>query len=74
MAENVNIPETSKTTANKTKARSELSIDEFLQKIDLSNLADIFKEEEVTMDTSRHSTTMILGILGSTNMDLVKRF
>ena len=42
MAENVNIPETSKTTANETKARSELSIDEFLQKIDLSNLADIF--------------------------------
>ena len=50
MAEEEKTPETSETTSNEVTARPELSIDEFLQKIDLSTLADIFKEEEVTMD------------------------
>ena len=50
MAEEEKTPETSETTSNEVTARPELSIDEFFQKIDLSTLADIFKEEEVTMD------------------------
>jgi len=53
MAEEEITPDTSETTLNETTARPELSIDEFLQKIDLSTLADLFKEEEVTMDILR---------------------
>ena len=50
MAEKIKTPESSETTADEPKARYELSIDEFLQKIKLSKYIDIFKEEEVTMD------------------------
>ena len=50
MAEKIKTHETSKTTEDELKAKSELSIDEFLQKIELSKYIDIFKEEEVTMD------------------------
>ena len=50
MAEETKTPETSETSTKKLKDGSELSIDEFLQKIDLSKYTDIFKEEEVTMD------------------------
>ena len=50
MAEETKTPETSQTSTRKLKAGSEISIDEFLQKIDLSKYTDIFKEEEVTMD------------------------
>ena len=50
MAEEEKTPDTSETTSAELTAKPELSIDEFLQKIDLSTLADIFKEEEVTMD------------------------
>ena len=50
MAEEEKTPDTSETTSTELTALPELSIDEFLQKIDLSTLADIFKEEEVTMD------------------------
>ena len=51
MAENMKTPESSETTElDELKARYELSIDEFLQKIKLSKYTNIFKEEEVTMD------------------------
>ena len=50
MAEETKTPETSQTSTKKLKAGSEISIDEFLQKIDLSKYTEIFKEEEVTMD------------------------
>ena len=43
-------PETSETTADEGKTKSELSIEEFLQKIEFSKYIDIFIEEEVTMD------------------------
>ena len=50
MAEETKTPETSQTSTKKLKAGSEISIDEFVQKIDLSKYTHIFKEEEVTMD------------------------
>jgi len=65
MAEEEETPNTSETTSTELTARPELSIDEFLQKIDLSSLADIFKEEEVTMDilkTFNHDDLRNIGI------------
>ena len=65
MADEEKTPDTSETTSNEITARPELSIDEFLQKIDLSKLADIFKEEEVTMDilkTFNHDDLRNIGI------------
>jgi len=50
MAEKIETPKTSKTTADEPKTKSELSIEEFLQNIELSKYIEIFKEEEVTMD------------------------
>ena len=50
MAEKIETPETSETTADERSTKSELSVEEFLQKIELSKYIDIFKEEEVTMD------------------------
>ena len=50
MAEKIETPETSETTADERSTKSELSIEEFLQKIELSKYIEIFKEEEVTMD------------------------
>ena len=48
MAEKIKTQGTSKAT--EVRAKSELSIDEFLHKIELSKYIGIFKEEEVTMD------------------------
>ena len=50
MAEKIETPETSETSADEVKTKSELSIEEFLQNIELSKYIEIFKEEEVTMD------------------------